>query len=362
MRFSYLKERAIPMITKGKILVGLLAIGLPVVAFGVGWAISEDSGLAPEKMRAELGRSIVSRWTPYVEKTYGVSGQGWGDRMQSTLNNVDIANLERAASADNFRDMTHVLLGGAGSIDGAANTPETTTAKVTVSSFGSPGSDLVYTPVTPCRIVDTRLRGGAFAADSTRSFAAFTATDFAEQGGDASNCNLPANVSAITVKVAAVQPLQVGWFTAYPYDEPRPVASSLNYNIGPVFSNDAHVKLCRPGCAKQFSLYSSAHTDLVVDVTGYFKEPQATALDCAYAQQTGFLDLLGGLQTRTIDCAAGYTVTSGSCSGALGLTISGSEPNVVGGQLTGWKCDLVGSILSAISYKATATCCRVPGS
>lgn len=350
------------MITKGKVLVTLLVLGLPAMALGVNLAVRYNNGLAPEAMRAELGRDIVSRWQPYVDQTYGASAHGWGERMQGTLAAADIANLERAAGAESFGDMNRALLGGMGLVETIGGAPATAAVGVTPTALGSPGSDLVYTPLTPCRIIDTRLQGGPLAANTTRSFAAFTATDFVSQGGDASNCGIPQNVSAVTVKVAAVDPLQGGWFTAYPFDEPRPLAASLNYNTGGVFSNESHVKLCRPGCAKQFSLYSSSQANLVVDVTGYFKEPAATALDCAYAEQTGFLDLLGGVQTRTIDCAVGYTATSGSCSGPLGLTVSNSEPNAVNGQLTGWKCDLVGSLLSAIAYKATTTCCRVPGS
>ncbi|MGJ7901399.1 hypothetical protein [Lysobacter sp. 1R34A] len=351
------------MITKGKLLVGLLVIGLPAAAFGVNWAVNYDSGLAPEGMRAELSRDIVSRWQPYVDQTYGKSASGWGERMQATFADADIANLERAASANSFRDMTHALLGGAGSVD-MQGAPDTTTAAITTASFGSPGTELVYTPLTPCRIIDTRIVGGPLAANTTRSYNSFTATDFTFQGGDASNCNIPADVSALTVKIASSNPQQSGFLTAYPSSETRPLASTLNYNVsgGTVFSNEAHIKLCRPGCEKQFNVYSIGQTDVVMDVTGYYKEPAATALDCTYAQQTGLLDLLGGLQTRTIDCPTNYTATSGSCTGALGLTVSGSDANVVNGKLVGWKCDLVGSLLSAIAYKATATCCRVPGS
>lgn len=348
------------MMIKGKILLGLLIVGLPAMAFGVNWAVSNDNGLAPESMRAELGKSIVSRWAPYVEKTYGSTGQGWAQRMDGTFKTADIANLERAASANDFQSMTNSLLGGVGSIE-TATTGKVATPAVTPKSFGSPGADLVYTPLTPCRIIDTRVVGGALTPDSTRSYNAFTATDFTGQGGDATNCGIPANVSALTVKIVSVNALQAGYFTAYPTNEAKPLAASLNYT-GSITSNESHLKLCRPACDKQFSVYSLRQSDLVVDVTGYFKEPTATALDCSVAQQSGFLDLLGGLQTRTINCAVGYTATSGSCSGPLGLTVSGSEPAVVNGQPKGWKCDLVGSLLSAIAYKATATCCRVPGS
>jgi hypothetical protein len=99
----------------------------------------------------------------------------------------------------------------------------------------------------------------------------------------------------------------------------------------------------------------------VLDVTGYYMEPEATALDCTVAQESGNLALLGGLQPKFVNCPAGYTATGGGCGGPLGIAVSNSEPNVVAGQPVGWKCDLVGSLLSVIGYQVNATCCRVPG-
>ena len=93
----------------------------------------------------------------------------------------------------------------------------------------------------------------------------------------------------------------------------------------------------------------------------YFTEPQATALDCTVAQQTGNLDLLSGLQTRSVSCPAGYSATGGGCGGPLGIGVSNSQPLVTSGQPTGWSCDLVGSLLSIISYQVNATCCRTAG-
>ncbi len=43
--------------------------------------------------------------------------------------------------------------------------------------------DLVFTPVTPCRIIDTRLAGGPIAGGTTRNFAVAGAAGFAAQGG-----------------------------------------------------------------------------------------------------------------------------------------------------------------------------------
>lgn len=344
------------MSIKRKLLIGVLVVGLPTIALGYGWMVRNDSGLAPESMRKELGESIVSRWTPYVEKTYGPSSRGWSERMRSTIDNADISNLERAASAPDFQSMSSQLLGG-------APAAAATNAKggVVKASLIESGTNLVYTPITPCRIVDTRVVGGPIAAAQTRSYIGYTATDFTSQGGFESNCGIPANISALSVSVTAVQPAGSGYLTAYPFNDAKPLTTVVNYTAGSITSGYSIIRQCRPSCSAQFNVYSHNQSHVVIDVEGYYTEPQTVALDCTVAQQSGFLDLLGGLQTRTVNCPAGYSATSGSCSGPLGLTVSGSEPAVTNGQPVGWKCDLVGSLLSAIAYKATATCCRVPG-
>lgn len=328
----------------------LLAVLLP---FGGVHAASTVDGLAPASMRAELARELLARWQPVVVARYGADAAGWAERMQSTLASADMGNLELAASAATFEQMNAALLGGAagGAADGGSRP----------AALGQPGVDLVYTPVTPCRIADTRVVGGPIAASSTRSFAAYTTTDFSAQGGGMGDCDLPENASAITVKLTAVRPPVDGFLTAFPFGETQPLASSLNYTQGLISSDESHVRLCRPACASGFNVFSFGESDVVIDVTGYFAEPEATALDCTVAQQAGNLDLLGGLQARSVNCPVGYSATGGGCGGPLGIGISNSQPLLSGGAPVGWRCDLVGSLLSVISYQVSATCCRIPG-
>ncbi len=311
------------------------------------------SGLAPESMRNELARDVIEQWQPVVTQRYGKAGDGWARRMQSTLAASDIQNLELAASANTFEEMNAALLGGGQAFQEAG--------KMRPTSLGQPGSDLVYTPITPCRVADSRVVGGPIAASGSRSFAVYTATDFTAQGGAASNCGLPENASAVTVKLTSVRPPADGFFTAFPFNEMQPLASSLNYTAGLISSDESHVRLCRPACPSGFSVFSFAQSDIVIDVTGYFIEPEATALECVVAQDSGNLDLLGGLQARSVNCPTGYSATGGGCGGPLGIGVSNSAPVLLAGSPVGWRCDLVGSLLSIISYQVNATCCRVPG-
>ncbi len=329
-----------------------VVFAVPVAVASVSWWSSTvtTDGLAPESMRAELGSGIVRDWSEEAAARKGISPRTWSAAMQSTLRDADIANLERAASEPTFDGMQAALLGASSGIRFGA------TAKA-----ASPNSDLVFTPVTPCRIVDTRVAGGPIAQNNARSFVAYSASGFASQGGQGTNCGVPADAAAIHVHLTASHPALDGYFTAYASDVARPLASSLNYFSGVDTAAGEIISLCRPGCGTHFTLYTYAQSDAVIDVTGYYMEPTAAALDCTVAQQTGSLDLLGGLQTRSVNCPAGYAATSGGCGGPLGIGISNSQPVITSGQPTGWSCDLVGSLLSVISYQVSATCCRTAG-
>ncbi|MGN6153028.1 MAG: hypothetical protein ACTHOH_13630 [Lysobacteraceae bacterium] len=333
------------------ILIAAACIAPAAVAAVSWWSATVDSdGRAPESMRGELASDIVKTWSAEAGARHKVSPQAWSAQMTTTLRQVDMANLERAAGAPTLDGMQAALLGASTARRAGAPT-----------KLGAPGADLVYTPLAPCRIVDTRLAGGPIATSGSRSFLGYSASGFALQGGDAGDCGIPQNASALQVKLTASRPVSDGYFTAYPSGIARPLTSSLNYFAAKDTSNSETISLCRPGCATQFSIFTFAQSDAVIDVVGYYMEPVATALDCTVAQQTGNLDLLGGLQTRSVSCPAGYAAASGGCGGPLGIGISNSQPVVTGGQPTGWRCDLVGSLLSVISYQVSATCCRTAG-
>ena len=144
------------------------------------------------------------------------------------------------------------------------------------AQLGSPDKDLVYTPVTPCRIIDTRSApAGQIAARSYRPFNGWTATNFVNQGGFNSNCNIPAttDTAAIVVYFTVVAPSTAGYITTYPDDAPQPLASTVNFGAGEVKGNNATLKLSQTGTGSQFRVYTSSATHLVADVVGYYAKP-----------------------------------------------------------------------------------------
>src|SRR5438105_13249595 len=78
-------------------------------------------------------------------------------------------------------------------------------------TFGAPPTqtNLVYNPVTPCRVADTRLAIGAIAANTTRNFQV-TGNNLSAQGGSASGCGIPTGSTSVVLNFVAVTPAGPG--------------------------------------------------------------------------------------------------------------------------------------------------------
>jgi hypothetical protein len=143
---------------------------------------------------------------------------------------------------------------------------------------GDSSADLVYTPVAPCRVVDTRTGGGALGAGFERSFYVAGVDGFAGQGGNPAGCGLPRGpATAAVVNFVAVAPGGPGNLRAWAYGGTAPTASVINYAaVGMNVANavvvplcDAATASCVPGDITVRADVSGTH--LVADVVGYFR-------------------------------------------------------------------------------------------
>ena len=148
-----------------------------------------------------------------------------------------------------------------------ATTTGTTTATTAMTtgvpiSTGTIGATTVigpaggYRPVAPFRLVDTR--DGPLGSRPTRG--RITRVQVAGQG------SVPADARAVSANFTAVGSMQDGYLTAYPCTPMAPVASTVNFTAVSVTANAALVPLDVSGGV---CVFSSATTDLVIDVSGY---------------------------------------------------------------------------------------------
>ena len=134
---------------------------------------------------------------------------------------------------------------------------------VDVTGYHPAGSS--FDGVTPARVFESR--SGLATVDGKQNAAGRLSGGEQVQVRIAGRGGVPGDASAVAVNVTAIRPVQNGYITVWPCNEPRPNASTLNYAAGQVVANGATIKLDPQG---DICVYANRETDLVVDVTGYF--------------------------------------------------------------------------------------------
>jgi hypothetical protein len=130
-----------------------------------------------------------------------------------------------------------------------------------------PANELVFTPVAPCRIADTRAGGGIMTAGSTRAFHVTGTVGFAPAGGKSGGCGVPAGAVAAVLSVTTTSSTGIGFLTLYANGAVRPAASQASYRAGDNVTSQVDAPLGADGAVR---VYSSGTTHVVLDVSGYY--------------------------------------------------------------------------------------------
>lgn len=301
--------------------------------------------------RGQLVYDIVEKWAPHVSEAYGVSPSVWARRMGSEFNAASDNALQIAADARTFDAMNNALHGKMAVSKNGVVAP---------TALGDVAADLVFVPIAPCRLFDTRLAGGAIAANTTRGFDVTAVSDYSFQGGSATNCNgagAAGSFAAAAINFTVVTPAIGGYITAFPFGGTQPLAATLNYNGGDIRGNLAIVALDQGSSANEVNVYSTAQTHLVADIVGYFINPAATPPQCVTVQASYTLAASGVLNNGSPVCPAGYTGTGGGC---FSSSYSGRVVSTYPNGATHY-CSWANESATAMNVVAMQTCCRVPG-
>jgi hypothetical protein len=330
----------------------LAALTCWAVPCGAGEATVRPSPLlAVDQNRATVVERIVAEWgQAFASANAGMTV----DQLRTLLQGMRSDYLLAASVAGSLEGLRNVV---STSLIGAAPGRNAMT-----KALGDVADDLVYTPVTPCRILDTRGGGGGtMLAGQTRNWlAANPGGTFTSQGGASSNCGIPVKPAAVLANVVVFNNAAgPAFFTTWPFNQSQPLASTLNWtSAGQQIANAVILPLCTGGgCTFDFNAFTSTQTDVVIDVMGYFAAPIATALQCTQVASAATpIAVSSDTLVALPSCAAGYTRIGSQCAGTAGVP-SGYllETNATG-------C-LYRNLSSVATYAATATavCCRVPG-
>lgn len=310
---------------------------------------------APRSERAQWVYRIVAKWGGHVQEAYRVDPRRWADSMGPVFARAPLPALRAAAEARGFAAMNDALL--------ATSSPAgivPTRSKPGGKALGDPGQDLVYVPVTPCRILDTRIAGGPIAAGTSRDFDITDVTSYSIQGGDSSNCGVgdKGDFAAAAINITAVYPAAAGYVTAYPHLAARPNAATINYVAGEIRNSLAIARLDQSQATYELTIYSYAQTHVVADIVGYFREPVATALSCVTVS-ADTVSRSSVFVALSPSCPAEYTIVGGGCypAGSSLLNVLGSQTNAADHQCYVQRVAASGSTQVTVS----ARCCRIPG-
>lgn len=233
-----------------------------------------------------------------------------------------------------------------------------------------PARNLVFTPIPPCRIVDTRA-GSGLQGDGTGPLPAGTPVAYQVAG----LCGLPSPIAkAAVLNFIAVTPQGPGHLVAWPWDSVHvspPNASVLNYAAvaGLNIANGLVMPICDTGtatgaiCAKDlFVLPAVSAAHVVIDVVGYFTALSAptTSLSCTQSS-TPWSAAVGAGFSVTASCPSGQAAGGGyhtvqSLSSAVSLT---TLSPVASGFLCAGTNQAINNNATTWTGECFTNCCQV---
>ena len=194
-----------------------------------------------------------------------------------------------------------------------------------------------FSPLTPQRLMDTRVGFGATRLDAGQTVELQVA----------GNAGVPADATAVTMNLTSVDAAAAGYVTAYPCDAQRPVVSNLNPQPGRTRPNMVTVPLSADG---RLCLFSLNPVDLVADITGYYAADGASTFtpttpfrlidtrDRLRAEMNAGTagQQVGAGQVVTLQIAGVRGVPAGATAVSVNITTTASSGN---GYLTAWPCN-----------------------
>jgi hypothetical protein len=202
-------------------------------------------------------------------------------------------------------------------------------AVLNIAAVIQPAS-VLFNPITPGRIVDTRVGTGAAAMPLAAGQTLVVPV--------AGVAGVPSTAVAATLNVTATNATP-GYLTVYPCGPERPNTSTVNAQANYPVANLTTVELSISGAV---CVYSQAATDLVIDATGWWGD---TGLRYSPATNERLVDTRTGIGAPAAPIAAGQTATiqvtgragiaPGTTVAALNLTATNSTP----GFVTAYACD-----------------------
>lgn len=301
-------------------------------------------------------QNLTIKWEP-VAHNLGIGGDGWLDKFTSLLSGLSDDTLAKVSNAETWGQVQAALDGVAPANTGSLDAP---------ADLGNLDQDLVYYSLKPCRIVDTRFAtqwgAGHPPVGPNSTINVWTRGNRTTQGGaEVSSCGVGSASKAVVINVTAVPVAGNGHLRVYPFGDPLPTSSLVNYKLGTNIANAVVQSQCR-GCTNELTVFSLATAHVVIDVIGYFAAPETAPLEQVIVKTTQSVAHNVVFNFTSPACPAGYTLTGGGCHAQFVNTGSDSSaPDVWIAPATKWKCGGRNFTSVTSNFTAIAVCSRTPG-
>jgi hypothetical protein len=333
---------------------------------------STTTGPAVAVDRHAVVMEILNSWSDYRIPVDSENNSPYGPYdLRLALKNATLEQLQDARNAKTFDDLVAALPRNAGS---GVTLRALAAGERIPQVIGSTSGDLVFTPVTPCRIVDTRFQSvPARIGPDAGVYYYVTGTTYAAQGGVATSCGIPTSPkpSAISINVATTNQSSTGSVRVIATGAGNPNVSLMNYSPIQNLSNAA-VVASYTGSGQEIYVYSaSAATDVVIDIMGYFTSPAVTPVDNEIMIGSLSVAASATFDIFSAPCDAGYRLVSGgfrssAYAGIANIAASrpalGTSTSVITGANAGdrWLCQGQGAAFTN-TVECYAVCARIPG-
>jgi hypothetical protein len=241
------------------------------------------------------------------------------DRINAMIHDKAVRPVDAAAAAEESRNIARRLsdeqLRAIAEGEEVQQTIAPSLRNVSAAALGNSTSELLFVPLPPCRIIDTRKSQGPIAAGETRSFQVAGVTEFGPQGGTIGGCGVPPGsaepvAAAVMLNIVAVDVAGKGNLQAWAYGQPVPLATSINFQrVDMNIANGLIVPIAGtnlvPADLNVKANFSAAQ--LVIDVTGYFtrfpiEQFESSEKSITVVAEGGAIDLGTGACTEVSSC------------------------------------------------------------
>jgi Chaperone of endosialidase len=286
---------------------------------------SADALLAIDQNRGTVVERIVSQWGAPLEQ----SGAGLSSaQLRTMLQGLRADHLLAASLAGSLPGLRDVLA------NSLTNMSNATSTRVHIKAVGDVADDLVYTPVSPCRLFDSRPAQGGLGVLNPNVRRTYGATTPVTNQGGPGGCVAPAGAAVALIQIGTLTPAGNGYLQGGAQGIATFPNALILYQPGDQYGTSVAMPLNVANGRFDVQVQFAA-TDLYGDLLGYFKPAVNSSTGAFEVAVNGALALqikpdatspivIAGSSANTVTAGASGAVIGGG--GAPGTSVPGAFP------------------------------------